>query len=89
MRLKEGYVLRDVCGDTVIIGEGLGAIDFGKLLILNETAAWLWNQARQMGDFTIDSLASRFCEEYDVPADVAKSDVADMVGKWQEFDVIE
>lgn len=89
MRLKEGFVLRDVCGETVIIGEGLGAVDFGKLLILNETAAWLWKHAREMGDFTIDSLASRLCEEYDVPADVAKGDVADIVGKWQEIDVIE
>ena len=42
MRLKKGFVLREVCGERVIMGEGLGAINFGKLLALNETAAWLW-----------------------------------------------
>lgn len=89
MRLKEGFVLREVCGETVIIGEGLGAVDFGKLLVLNETAAWLWKQARQMGDFTIESLALRLCEEYDVTDDVAIDDVAGIVGKWQEIDVVE
>lgn len=89
MRLKEGFVLREVCSETVIIGEGLGAVDFGKLLVLNETAAWLWKQARMMGDFTIESLALRLCEEYDVTDDVAIDDVAGIVGKWQEIDVVE
>ena len=42
MRIKQGFVLREVCGEQVIMGEGLGALDFGKLLVLNETAAWLW-----------------------------------------------
>ena len=35
MRIKEGFVLREVCGERVIVGEGLGAINFGKLLSLN------------------------------------------------------
>lgn len=89
MRLKEGFVLRDVCGETVIIGEGLGAVDFGRLLVLNETAAWLWKLARQMGDFSVDLLASGLCEKYDVPADVALADVADIVDKWREIGVVE
>lgn len=89
MRIKEGFVLREVCGETVIIGEGLGAVNFGKLLVLNETAAWLWKQAQQMGDFTTESLAERLCAEYDVPAELAKADVADILGKWQAIDVID
>ena len=63
MRIKKGFVLREVCGERVIIGEGLGAINFGKMLALNETAAWLWKQAQEMGDFTIEALAERLCEE--------------------------
>ena len=41
MKKKEGLVLREVCGMKVIVGEGLGAVDFGSLLSVNETAAWL------------------------------------------------
>lgn len=89
MRLKDGFVLRDVCGETVIIGEGLGTVDFGKLLVLNETAAWLWKEAREMGHFTVESLAERLCEEYDVDAATALADVVDIVGKWQQFEVVE
>ena len=89
MRIKKGFVLREVCGDRVIIGEGLGAINFGKLLALNETAAWLWKQAQEMGDFTVEALADKLCEEYDVTADEAKADVAGIIAEWQQVGVVE
>ena len=88
MRIKKGFVLREVCGEKVIIGEGLRAINFGKLLALNETAAWLWKQAQEMGNFTIDSLADRLCEEYEVEVDTAHLDVAAIIDSWKSLDVI-
>ena len=89
MRIRKGFVLRKVCGENVIVGEGLGALNFGKMLALNGTAAWLWEQAQEMGDFTIESLAKRLCEEYEVTADQAKADVTEMVAEWQKVDVVE
>lgn len=89
MRLKSGFVLRDVCGEKVIMGEGLGALDFGRLLCLNETAAWLWSKASEMGEFTVDALAEALCEDYDVSLDQAKTDVAAIVAEWQKVNVIE
>ena len=89
MRIKKGFVLREVCGDRVIIGEGLGAINFGKMLTLNETADWLWKEAQEMGDFTVEALADKLCEEYDVDADEARKDVADIIAEWQSVSVIE
>ena len=89
MRIKQGFVLREVCGERVIVGEGLSAINFGKLLALNETAAWLWKQAQDMGDFTIEALAEKLCEEYEVEADEAKADVEQMVAEWQNVGVLE
>ncbi len=59
MKIKNGFVLRTVCGENVIVGEGLDAINFGRMLSLNETAAWLWKQAMETG-----SGAERFyCPE--------------------------
>ena len=89
MRIKKGFVLREVCGERVIIGEGLGAINFGKMLALNETAGWLWKEAQAMGDFTVEALADKLCEEYDVDADEARKDVADIIAEWQSVSVIE
>ena len=89
MKLKNGFVLRQVCGENVIVGEGLGAINFGKMLALNETAAWLWQQAVAMGDFTVDALAQKLCDEYEVSLDEAKADVKSIVAEWQNVGVLE
>ncbi len=89
MKQKEGFVLRDVCGEQVIVGEGLGTIDFGKLISLNETAAWLWQKAHDLGDFNMDSLTAALCEEYDVREDIARKDVEKMVRQWKELGIIE
>jgi hypothetical protein len=89
MRIKKGFVLREVCGERVIVGEGLGAINFGKMLALNESAGWLWKQAQAMGDFTVDALADKLCEEYDIDADTARKDVADIIAEWEIVNVIE
>lgn len=82
-------MLRNVCGEQIIVGEGLGTIDFGKLISLNETAAWLWKKAGEMGDFDIDQLTKALCDEYDVDAGQAREDVTKMVGQWQELGIVE
>ena len=89
MKIKNGFVLRQVCGENVIVGEGLEAINFGKLLSLNETAAWLWQQAAEMSDFTIDSLVAKLLKEYDVTEDVARNDVSNIVNEWLKVEVVE
>ena len=89
MKIKKGFVLRQVCGENVVVGEGLDAINFGKLLSLNETAAWLWQQAVALGDFTVDSLVAKLLEEYDVTEDIARRDVTNIVNEWQKVAVVE
>ena len=88
MKIKDGFVLREVCGERVIMGEGLGAIDFGRLLCLNETAAWLWKEAKEMGELDVDVLTERLCEEYDVTPDEARQDVAAILSEWKSVGVI-
>ena len=89
MKIKKGFVLRDVCGEQVIMGEGIGALDFGRLLCLNETAVFLWKKAESAGEFSVDMLAEALCEEYDVSAEQAKTDVAAIVDEWKKVGVVE
>ncbi len=89
MRIKKDFVLREVCGENVIMCEGLKAIDFRKILALNKSAAWIWKEAQAQGDFTVESLTSRLCEEYEVSTEEARSSVADILEKWDKEGVIE
>ena len=89
MKIKQGFVLRKVCGENVIVGEGLGAVNFGKLLALNKTAAWLWEQAVAIGDFNVEQLTQKLCEEYEITVDEARNDVTPLVNEWNSVGVIE
>ena len=89
MKIKKGFILRTVCGENVIVGEGLDAINFGRMLCLNETAAWLWKQALEQGDFTAQSLANALCTEYEVSPEQALTDVKETINQWTELKVVE
>lgn len=88
MRQKKGFVLREVCGEKVIVGEGLETVNFGKLISLNDTAAWLWEKAAELGDFTEEQLADAICEEYEVEKSQALSDIKKIIANWKEIGLI-
>ena len=89
MKLKKGFVLREVCGENVIVGEGVETVNFGKLISLNESAAYLWKRATDMGDFTAQQLAEALQEEYEVNSEQALSDVERIITEWQKVGIVE
>ena len=89
MKIKKGFVLREVCGEKVIVGEGLETINFGKLISVNDTAATLWQKAMELGDFTIEQLADALVEVYEVTREQALNDVENLTTKWKEAGLLE
>ena len=88
MRQKDGFVLRDVLGEKALVGEGADAINFGKLISLNDTAAWLWEKASELGDFTEEQLVDAILQAYDVDKAKAQADVTKLINTWKEMGVI-
>ena len=89
MRLKKGFVLREVCGEKIIVGEGAETVDFGKMISLNDTAAMLWKTAEELGDFTVDELADALTEVYEVTREQAVKDVQKLTEGWKEAGLVE
>ena len=89
MRIKKNFVLRDVVGKKAIFCVGIKAIDFRKIITLNESGEWVWQEAKAQGDFTAESLTARVCEEYDVTAEVAQSYVTDFLEQLDKEGMIE
>ena len=56
MRIKKGFVLREMCGENIVSAEGLEHINFNKLISLNSTAAFLW-KALEGKEFTEEEMA--------------------------------
>lgn len=89
MKQRKDFVLRQICGMSIITAEGLKAIDFSKLIRLNDTAAFLWQEAARQGDFTADSLVEALCREYEVDEAVARNDCQKAVESWKKEGLLE
>ncbi len=46
MKIKNDFKLREICGEYVVTAEGMQAVDFTKLISLNETAAFSGRRLR-------------------------------------------
>lgn len=88
MKTKKGFELRDVCGEKVIIAQGIENLDFSKMINLNESAAYLWEQV-QGTDFTAADLAAKLCEAYDVDEATATADAEALMKSWLEMGLVE
>ena len=84
MKIKKDFKLREICGEYVVTAEGMQAVDFTKLISLNETAAFLWKAAEKQGEFTVASLAQALCDEYDVVMAQAEKDCEAIIAHWQK-----
>lgn len=87
MKLKEGFVLRTICGRKVLSGEGLDQVNYSKLLSLNDSAAYLW-QSLQGKDFVVADMAKLLTDKYEVDEATAMADSQKLCEKWEEAGII-
>lgn len=78
MKLKEGFVLRDVAGQTVVLPSG-NELNLNMMITLNGTGKFLWELLAE--DTDEDSLVAALLSEYDVDKATARASVADFVAK--------
>ena len=88
MKIKEGFTLRTICGEHVVVGEGLAQVNFNKMLTLNDSAAYLWREVAGR-EFTVETLVGLLLDEYEVDGETATRDVEKLIGTWREEGVIE
>ena len=88
MRIKKGFVLRDVCGEKIVVAEGKENIDFTKIISMNDSAAFLWEKVKGI-DFDVDTLKTLLCSEYDVEDATALADSQTILNQWVEAGVVE
>lgn len=88
MKTKKGFNLRNVCGEHIIVAEGVDNIDYSRIISLNESAAFLWKNI-QGKDFNIDELTAMMLEEYDIDEATAKADIESLLKQWEEAGIIE
>lgn len=79
MRIKDGFILRQVAGNYIVIGVGEEAVDFNGMITVNETGAFLWGVLEKGA--TKEDMLSALMAEYDVDEETAKKDITDFLIK--------
>ena len=78
MKIKEGFIVREVAGQTVVLPSG-DNLNFNMMITLNETGKFLWERIAVGAD--IDSLVAALLAEYDVDEATARAAVDGFVAK--------
>ena len=77
MKIKKGFIVREVGGEDIAVPVGDMAKEFHGMIKLNETASFLWNFFET--DNTEEGAVAALMKEYEVTEDEAKSGVKSFI----------
>ena len=86
MKIKEGFILREVAGENIVIPSG-DELNLNLMITLNGTGRFLWEKLESGA--TEEQLVAAILEEYDTDEDTAKESVSAFVKKLSENGFLE
>ena len=87
MKIKEGFVLREVSGNFIVVAVGEGIKTFNGMIKLNETGKIIWDMLAEGSDK--DSIVKRICDEYEADAAMVEADVDSFIKTLQGANILE
>ena len=87
MKIKPGYMLREVAGCNVVVAIGVETMDFGGMIKLNDTGAFLWKLLEKGA--TENELLNKMLDEYEVNEADAKQGISAFINKMREADLLD
>ena len=85
MKLKNGFVLREVAGEIVVIPSG-DELDLNVMITLNNTGKFLWQKLENGAE--TEELVAALLAEYDVTPELAQQAVEAFVARLKELDFL-
>ncbi len=73
MKIKDGFILREVAGNFIVVAVGEEAVNFNAMITLNDSGAFLWNNLKE--EITKEELTEKLLEEYEIDRETATNDV--------------
>lgn len=87
MKIKEGFLLRNVAGNHVVVPIGQATLDFNGMMSLNETGAFLFSKLIE--GTTREKLIEDVMTEYGIDEELAQKDVDNFIKKVEGEDLFE
>lgn len=87
MKIKEGFLLRNVAGNNVVVPVGKATLDFNGMMSLNETGAFIFS--KMIEGISREELIAAVVEEYGIEENLATKDVDNFIKKVEGEDLFE
>lgn len=87
MKIKDGFLLRQIAGSWVIVPIGQRVVEFNGLITLSETGAIVWRMLEKGA--SIDQIVSAILEEYEIDEKTVREDVQEMVSNMMREGLVE
>lgn len=87
MKIKNGFLLRQVGEQNVVVAVGEESRNFNGIIRLNETGRFLWENLQQ--DIPEKELVRIMLLEYDIDSATAEADVHNFIETLKEADLLE
>lgn len=83
MRIKNGFVLREVAGQIMVIATGEASKDFHGMIKLNSTGKVIWLGLQE--GLTEEEITARLREQFDVDSEKAAQDTHAFLQQMEEM----
>lgn len=87
MKIKPGFLLREVDDTAIVVAVGPAAKAFNGMITLNEVGAFLWKAIEKGADEK--TLTAQLLKEYDVEETRAAADVSAFVEKMRKAGILD
>lgn len=87
MKIKDGFMLREVAEQWVVIPLGERVIEFNGIMTLSESGAILWKLMEN--NATEEELIRAVLEEYNIDEETAKKDIHEFVFSLKDKELLE
>ncbi len=88
MKLKNDCKVRSIAGENVIVRIGEHNVNMTRIVSLNDTSLWLWNEL-QGKEFDAKTVAGLLTSQYEVTEEVALADAQKWIESLVEADLTE
>jgi hypothetical protein len=87
VKIKEGFMLREVVGTWIVVPFGKRVVEFNGLMSLSESAALLWEKMEHGAD--VEDLVASILSDYSIDEATARADVLEFVSAVKERGLVE
>lgn len=87
MKIKDGYILKEVAGANIVIATGAQKMSFNGIMTFNSVGAEVFNMLD--GTNTVEDIVQKIADDYGVEHSRVSEDVNKLIAKMKEHNLIE